>query len=252
MSKKIFLFSMPRSGSTYTAASFINYYKKTIPNFNQVSSEFLNTNIWKNEKIYNNVINNVSIFLNQKNIKSKDIYVKPDKQLFKLLCTHNSYIYKYFPFFNNIITTQEMIDISNENKVTNIFLYRKSIIDTIISHIYLAKSNKLVLWKDSDEILDISNFDIDLNKIDVVLNDYQGLYQIYQKLQSKKFKIFEYEKLTFDPKTDFHLKIESPTRKIVSVNIKENILKTIPLFDIVSSKIKNYNIPENNLEFLIP
>jgi hypothetical protein len=249
---KFILFTTPRSGSSYICLLLQYYFATKKINYLSVNSEIANKVQWQ---------------INDQDIINENIQVIKDLRLdyFKIdstfmntiflyyLTRPESYIFKYFVFDAVHTDVDEIIAVSEKYNIKIICLYRKNILDFLLSR--LIKENLLDKIYNRYEYTE-NNILIDHFIKEDVIHTYQLYLDIFNKFNehSSIYKVISYEDIAFEPNIDIDLfyqnaKLENTvlSKKEVDIDLKQTVLRQHPdLIDCLTDHLSKSNLPVVN------
>lgn len=236
--ERILLLTAPRSGSTYICSMFNKYIQSTRDNYVVMPQEMLNYENWCKTK--DKQLKNTHFFeWLGKDYDELAGSVEVMRSSFLKCTDQDNYIFKYFPIvMERVVRFDEIIEICKHHNIKIVVLYRRSLLESIVS-ILLSHGNDV--WNipsDSDLKIDPKKIDQNLTHIDYVIRTYKKLLEFVEQARTdyQIHSVLEYESLNYTvndldkilESRDKLIKIPPPTKKLTNSEQKFKILNDNP------------------------
>lgn len=251
MHNKILLLSYPRTGTTFLIDLFNMYVEKRQPEyFTILPHELLNIYHWQHYVEEPEL----SDFFTQYNTSPEKLSERDEirRVLFETLKQDNLII-KYFPWMDNIVSIDEILDACPEIKI--VVMYREDIYETIVSHALSIANNIYNVKVDA-------NVKIKHDVSSVSRSEYEDMFYNIRKWQDTYVRLTEagfdtscllsYEDLSFTQEDLAHIIPDykydpdiggRPTKKMSSFKDKNNALDRKTAIDnLITPYVKKYLI----------
>lgn len=235
-SDKIILVTLPRSGSTYLCKLIKQCFALKNLDFLQINPEIANIDQWKSNS--QQIIEENANVIRQLKLDSSSVDSSFVNRMFLHYATQpKPFVLKYFPFDSYDISTEELIAVSKRHRIRLVFLYRKNILDALVSQIVKYNFGEIVA-ADADTVT-ASKIEFDRSILDNnIISAYQLYQTIYNTVKDAQLvdSVVAYEDLAFDSKIDsaiFYTDLNclssiNITEKSVSPRITEHVLTELP------------------------
>ena len=259
LDNRVLLLSYGRTGSTYYCNSFNNYQKNIDNNYFPVMPEPY-VYIKKDWSGYHQFVSKYNLNIDKMvNLDTNEI-----SKSFLVSFKNDKFILKYFTGYIQSVTQNKINNniVFNRCLKTNTkihVLYRKNILDVIVSYIIAATTNIWQQNKNNFKNIDYNKLEIKEKIIDEIVN--KALSEINSFLDAFKIsvdmklisKVLTYEDNILTNLFDYSSYSPSEHIKQTSNNNKNLIIKRYPvILDKLSSKLKLLNINvTNNFEMVL-
>jgi hypothetical protein len=239
---KILLFTIARSGSTYICMLLRRYFIANNVEYSDTDYEIANIAAWKNN--VQNIIEKNKHVINELGLSDHPI----DRSFMNTVLLYHltrpqSFVYKYFPFDSFHTKEDEILALSEKHGLTIICLYRKNILDVVLSN--------MIKYHGYENQIDSECLEYLINE--TVIYSYELYFGIFNKIKnhSSVYKVIAYEDLSFHPDIDINLFYKNTTldndlltKKDVDSSLKQQVLLQYPnLIEQVVSSLKKTTLP---------
>ena len=220
-------------------------------NYINVNPEVSNIDQWKSNN--RQIIEENYELITQLNLDFVNIDSKFVNRMFLHYLTQSyGVVLKYFPFDSYDFTVDELIAVAKKHRITLIGLYRKNVLDTLISQIVKFNFGEVSAIDEAAVLSSVVRYDKSILDNDII-TVYRLYSDIYQQINSAHLfeTVIAYEDLSFNSVTDsavFKQKLQVKpvkiTDKSVSPNITAHVLSQLPFLkaDLIA-RLKQANIP---------
>lgn len=226
--KRILLLCHPRSGSSYLIQLINNYYNQLDPTRQKSESEY---------------------------------FMDPsaDPVTWESLLAHPNSVYKYFPWYDEIINIERIASIIEQHNIHTIALYRENILDYVVSRIVVDIVGKC---DTVDELPTIIELPESLNNSGLYSSlrryaEFQEMFRRFNSLGTIK-QIIRYEDMSNNHLMDLKLIFPAPIttttaylEKIVDKDLHSRIIERYDLEQRLIDMMPNFKITHNNLKAIL-
>tara|TARA_A100001011_G_scaffold392658_1_gene480719 strand:- start:22 stop:756 length:735 start_codon:yes stop_codon:yes gene_type:complete len=232
---KIIALSNPRSGTNYILECLAQKHSTLY------LGEFLHENLQPESVVYNE---SSKIITNYSNIKKEtdlaDSYINSQRFSSILLNTSSPWTAKVFTKHLKHSTFNSIFKLFTKPDFYKVLIYRSDILDTALSYIIARKYNKWQAYcKEELVYLNEVSIDCKIEEEFFMTFFHKTINQFnYLKELSKLFKwdtIYDYSKLTGNPRIDFNANVYAPCIKLLT---KEEKLSKFKNFSYIENKIR--------------
>lgn len=251
-SDKIVFVSMPRSGSTYMCKLAMQSLLTNGISCIKVNPEVSNIDQWKSNS-QNIIQEHTELIKKLKLDKSKIDSNFVNRIFLHYLTASDSVILKYFPHDSFDFTVDELVAVAKKHRIRLIGLYRKNVLDMLISQIVKFNFGELVPANKNLVLSSKIQYNSSILNNDVVAV-YKLYYDLFQKINSANMfeTVIAYEELSFNSSIDSIVfnnllpvdSVATLTEKSVSPDISAYVLSQLPFLTTdLANSLKDAAIP---------